>query len=102
LTPTRGGTTATHKPLDNEKRNIPKMGGVCQEAVAMIGMTPERMKEGGKHPTKMRMKKTQSIPKTQMAPPPKAAKTRNPRTKPVSTKGRKMTIHSRQTGDAMT
>jgi hypothetical protein len=47
LTPTRGGTTATHMPLDKEKRNIPKMGGVCQEAVAVIGTTPERTKEGG-------------------------------------------------------
>jgi hypothetical protein len=34
-------------PLDKEKRNIPKMGGVCQEAVAMIGTTPERQRRGG-------------------------------------------------------
>ena len=59
-------------------------------------------KEGGKHSTKMRTKKTHSTPKTPMAAPQKAAKTRNPRTKSVSTEGRKMTIHSSQTRDAKT
>jgi hypothetical protein len=59
-------------------------------------------KEGGKHSTKMRTKKTHSTPKTPMAAPQKAAKTRNPRTKPVSAKGRKMRIHSSQIRNATT
>jgi hypothetical protein len=59
-------------------------------------------KGGGKTTYENEDKEGAFNPKDANGNPPKAAKTRNPRTKSVSTEGRKMTIHSSQTRDAKT
>ncbi len=73
MTPTRGGMTAAHMPLNKEKRNIPKMGGVCQEAVTMIGTMPEKTKEGGKTPYENEDEEDRFNPKDANGNPPKGS-----------------------------